>query len=365
MPSFAAGPAELPKEVVERIRRELPAFEDSGVSILSLTHRSTHFTNLLNRTLKDLREICLIPNNYEILLLSGGGAGQFDAIPLNLMRLNGDDVKFNADYLVTGLWSEQAAKHASKYGKVKILPGTTNGKYVRFPKRSEYEVSPDSAYLYYCSNETINGVEACDDIDVGMDKVVVADTSSNFGTRPFAISKHGLLFSCVQKNLGVAGLTIVIVRNDLLTYAHPFCPSVLNYHCQRDNNSVYNTPPTFNIYVLSLVLQWMRSEGGLEEMYKRSLVKSSSLYAVIDNSNGFYINPVSVESRSRMNIPFRLKNPDLERTFLSYAKADGLMDLGGHRSVGGLRASLYNGLTVADVQHLTAFMARFQEKYDV
>ncbi|KFD70123.1 hypothetical protein M514_02282 [Trichuris suis] len=364
MPSFAAGPAQLPKEVVERIQLELPAFEDSGVSILSLTHRSTHFTNLLNRTIRDLRDICRIPSNYEILLLPAGGAGQFDAVPLNLMRLNGDSNQLKTDYLVTGLWSQQAAKHAAKYGQVRILPDPPIEKFIRFPKRDEYEVSADSAYLYYCSNETINGVEAHDDVDLGMDKVVVADTSSNFCTRPFAVSKHGVMFACVQKNLGVAGLTVVIVRNDLLTFSHPFCPSVLNYRCQKEHNSVFNTPPTFNIYVLNLVLQWMRSQGGLEEMFKRSIAKSSAVYAVIDDSKGFYINPVSVESRSHVNVPFRLRNTELEKTFLSSAKSVGLTDLGGHRTVGGLRASLYNGLTMEEAQRLVEFMKSFQEAYD-
>ncbi|KAI4500363.1 hypothetical protein M0802_004780 [Mischocyttarus mexicanus] len=355
--NFGAGPAKLPEEVMREVQAELLSFVGTGISILELSHRSKDFENVINDAQKTLRDLLNIPDNYKILFMQGGGTGLFAAIPLNLMTTG------TADYIVTGSWSAKAAKEATKYGKVNlVLPKET--KYTGIPKPSTWQLDSNASYLYYCANETIHGIEwnYIPETNVPL----VADMSSNILTKPLDISKFGLIFAGAQKNIGPAGVTLVIVRDDLLGHAMPVCPTILNLTIMANDNSLHNTPPLFQIYFVNRVFNWIKKQGGVKSMEQNAIKKSQKIYNIIDKSNGFYKCPIDEDARSKMNIPFRIKDNDeeLEKEFLSGAISRGMLQLKGHRSVGGIRASLYNAIREDEVEVLAKYMEWFHKQHN-
>lgn len=360
--NFAPGPAKLPEEVLKRAQKEMINYEDTGVSVMELSHRSKDFNKILQATERDIRDLLDIPNNYRVLFLQGGGSGQFCAVPYNLIGLKPGHC---ADYIVTGSWSAKAAKEAEKYGKIhKVIPPTKE--YVSIPDQSTWNLNPDASYIYYCDNETIHGVEF-PYVPETNGVPIVCDMSSNILTRKVDIKKFGVIYGGAQKNIGCAGATLVIVREDLLGHALPTTPAVFCYTTQVGNNSLYNTPPTYSIYIMGLVFQWKKKHGGVASMEANSKKKSSMIYNIIDNSSGFYVCPVDKACRSRMNIAFRVGSAEgndiLEEKFLSEAAKLGMIQLKGHRSVGGIRASLYNAVSLEDTQILVDFMKKFYEEH--
>ncbi|XP_051951030.1 phosphoserine aminotransferase-like [Xyrauchen texanus] len=356
--NFGAGPAKLPESVLFKAQKELLDYSGIGISILEMSHRSSDFTKILKAAENLLRELLNVPENYKILFLQGGGSGQFSAVPLNLIGLNEDRC---ADYLVTGAWSAKAAIEAEKYGKVNVIHPKLDS-YTKIPDTSTWSLNPSASYFYYCCNETVHGVEF-NFIPDTKGVVLICDMSSNFLSRPVDVSKFGLIFAGAQKNVGCAGVTVVIVREDLLGKALKECPITLDYQVQASNDSLYNTPPCFSIYIMGLVLEWIRNNGGANAMELLSKQKSAMIYDIINSSNGFYTCPVDEACRSRMNIPFRIRKKEgdesLEKLFLDGASKLGMISLKGHRSVGGIRASLYNAVTVADVKALATYMEEF------
>jgi len=358
--NFGPGPAKLPEVVLDRIQREIHEYENTGVSILEISHRAPEFDNLLHKAEQNLRELAGIPHGYHTLFLQGGGTGQFAAVPLNLGR----GQHASADYLVTGDWSKKAATEASKY--LQVHKTFDLKKYTSIPEQSQWTLNKDSSYVYYCSNETIHGVEYNFVPETQPGIPLVADISSNALSRPIDVSKHGVIFAGTQKNLGTAGMAMVIVRDDLIGHANKTCPSIFDYKEQSKMKSVYNTPPVFCIYVTNLVLEWLKDLGGLEEMAKINERKAHLIYDVIDQSKHFYYCPVEQHCRSRMNIPFRIGSETgvdkLEKAFVTAAENEGLISLKGHRSVGGIRASLFNAVTLPETEKLADFMKAFYEK---
>lgn len=373
--NFGPGPAKIPEVVLERIQRELHEYDKTGISILELSHRSKHYDDLNNKLQKNIRDLANIPSNYQILLLQGGGTGQFAGVPLNLMHLckkAKPDVQANADYMITGSWSLKAAKEAEKYLKVnKVIPMPSSKRYTTIPDDASWQLSKDAAYFYYCSNETIDGVEFRKIPEVPKHVPLVGDISSNAFSEPIDIGKHGLLFAGAQKNLGTAGVTISIVRDDLIGHADRSCPSILDYGTLQQSNSVYNTPPVFSIYVTNLVIEWIRDLGGLEEMKKRNDRKAELIYNVIDKHADFYRCPVDKHCRSRMNIPFRIGgnvasdgDANLEKMFLEEAEKNrNMVSLKGYRTLGGVRVSLYNAITIEEATILADFMEEFCDRH--
>ncbi|XP_043916811.1 phosphoserine aminotransferase [Protopterus annectens] len=356
--NFGPGPAKLPPSVLLKAQEELINYNGTGISVLEMSHRSSDFTKIMDKTENLLRELLNIPENYKVIFLQGGGSGQFSAVPLNLIGLK--EAKC-ADYIVTGSWSAKAAKEAEKYGTVNLVLKKLES-YTGIPDPSDWNLNPDASYIYYCANETIHGVEF-DFIPETKGVVLVCDMSSNFLSKPVDVSKYGLIFAGAQKNIGCAGVTVVIVREDLLGFALKECPTVLDFKIQAGNNSVYNTPPSFSIYIMGLVLEWIKNNGGAEAMEKHSHAKAALIYDVINESDGFYVCPVVPKCRSKMNIPFRIGNVKgddvLEKKFLDEASKMGFLSLKGHRSVGGIRPSLYNAVTVEETQLLARFMKDF------
>ncbi|XP_066959778.1 probable phosphoserine aminotransferase [Macrobrachium rosenbergii] len=354
---FSPGPAKIPDEVLLHLQKELVCHKNSHVSVMELSHRSKDFTDILDGLERVVRELLNVPANYKILLMQGGGTGQFAAVPLNLMSRKG-----KADYIVTGSWSSKATKEASKYGTVNLVLPKMD-RFTHIPDKSVWKLDPEASYVYYCANETVEGVEFQDIPEVPEGVPLVCDMSSNYFSRPFDVTKFGLIYGGAQKNIGSSGVTLVIIREDLLGSPLPVCPTILDYTITAKNGSLYNTPPTYAIHVMGEVLKWVKKEGGLEEMEKRSIKKSNLIYSIIDESDGFYSNPVESKSRSRMNVVFRVGGAkgkeDLEKKFVDSAAAEGLLSLKGHRSVGGIRASLYNAITVEGVTRLRSFMERF------
>ncbi|XP_068972235.1 probable phosphoserine aminotransferase [Bombus flavifrons] len=356
--NFGAGPGKLPEQVLKQVQQELLAYGNTQISILELSHRSAEFKSVIENAQATLREILHVPDNYKILFMQGGGTGIFAAVPLNMMATD------TADYLVTGTWSAKAAKEAAKYGKVNlVLPPTT--KYTEVPDPSTWNLDPNASYVYYCANETIHGIEF-NYIPETNGVPLVVDMSSNILTRPFDVSKFAVIFAGAQKNIGPAGVTLVIVRDDVLGHASKFCPIMFDFTVIAADNSIHNTPPVFQIYVVGLVFKWIKEHGGVEGMEKLAIAKSQKIYDVINKSNGFYSCPVKSDVRSRMNVPFRIGKNDeqLEKEFLSGASARGMLQLKGHRSVGGIRASVYNAVTVEEVEALAKYMMWFYEKYN-
>nr|XP_056704965.1 phosphoserine aminotransferase [Euleptes europaea] len=360
--NFGAGPAKLPRAVLLEAQKELVDYKGLGISVLEMSHRTSDFSEIIRKAENLLRELLKIPDNYKVIFLQGGGSGQFSGIPLNLIGLKEARI---ADYVVTGGWSAKAAKEAEKYAKVNLVHPKLST-YTKIPDPSTWNLNPAASYIYYCANETVHGVEFDFVPDVGK-AVLVCDMSSNFLSRPVDVSKFGVIFAGAQKNIGSAGVTAVIVREDLLGFALKECPIVLDYKVQSENGSLYNTPPCFSIYIMGLVLEWIKNNGGVAAMDKLSQTKSQMIYDIIDNSSGFYVCPVDKKNRSRMNVPFRIGSikgdEALEKKFLGEAVENNMISLKGHRSVGGIRASLYNAVTLEDVQKLSAHMKSFMERH--
>lgn len=351
--NFSAGPAVLPLEVLEQARDEMTDWQGAGMSVMEMSHRGKEFTAIAQAAEADLRELLAIPDTYRVLFLQGGASSQFAAIPMNLLR--GKD---KADYLNTGTWSKKAIAEAKRYCTVNVAASAEDRKFTYAPAQGDLRLDPAAAYLHYTPNETIHGVEF-DYIPDTAGVPLVADLSSTLLSRPIDVSRYGLIYAGAQKNVGPAGLTLVIVRDDLLGTCLPATPTMFNYRAQADEGSMYNTPPTYAWYLAGLVFQWLKKRGGLAAMAETNQRKAAKLYVAIDRS-GLYTNPVSVANRSWMNVPFTLANPDLDAPFLAQAKAAGLVALKGHRSVGGMRASIYNAMPEEGVDALIAFMAEFE-----
>ena len=354
--NFNPGPAVLPEPVLKEVQENLLALPGVGMSILEISHRSATFENILNETIENLKRLANIPQNYKILFLGGGASLQFSMVPLNLMP-----PKNKADYIVTGSWSKKAVKEAKRVGIVNISASTEEENFKRIPKQEELKLDPDAAYVHYTSNNTIYGTEWHYIPDVG-NVPLVCDMSSDIFSYPFDISKYGLIYAGAQKNLGPAGVTIVIIREDLLERSQDSLHTMLNYKIHAENNSLYNTPPVFGIYIVGLVAKWLLNLGGLEAIAKINDEKAKLIYDAIDNSNGFYKGHAEKDSRSKMNITFRLPSEDLEKKFVKEATDRGLVGLKGHRSVGGLRASVYNAFSIEGVRALVEFMKEFQNQ---
>ncbi len=354
--NFSAGPAMLPEAVLQRAQQEFMDWHGSGMNVMEMSHRGKEFLSIANQAEADLREVMAIPDNYKVLFLQGGASSQFAAIPMNLLR-----GKKTADYFNTGQWSKKAISEAKRYCDVNIVASSEDDGFNSVPDKSTWTLNPDAAYVHYTANETIGGVEFDDIPDVG-DVPLVVDLSSTILSRPIDVSKFALIYGGAQKNIGPAGLAIVIVRDDLIGDTIEGTPTMFNYKVQADNDSMYNTPPTYALYIAGLVFQWLKELGGLTNMAKINQRKAEKLYAAIDHSDGFYTNPVNPKYRSWMNVTFTLGNADLDADFLAQAKQAGLVTLKGHRSVGGMRASIYNAMPEEGVDALITFMQDFAAK---
>ena len=353
--NFSAGPAVLPLDVLEEAQRDLMALPGVGMSILEISHRSKAFDDVIEGCESDLRALAGIPANYHVLFLQGGASLQFSMVPMNLLPPGG-----SADYIVTGSWSEKAVKEAKRVGGVKIAGSTASENFARVPKQTELTLDPAASYLHYTTNNTIFGTEWHNVPDAG--KVpLVADTSSDMFSRPIDVGKFGLIYAGAQKNLGPSGLTLVIIRDDLVARTPPSLATMLQYGVHVENKSMYNTPPVFGVYIMRLVLKWLLKEGGLSAIDARNARKADKLYAEIDRT-GYYRGHAHKDSRSRMNVTFRLPSEELEKKFAKESTAAGLDGLKGHRSVGGIRASIYNAFPEAGVDALVAFMQEFERK---
>jgi phosphoserine aminotransferase len=354
--NFSPGPAALPPQVMEQAQADFLDWNGTGMSVMEVSHRSPEFVELAAQSETDLRELFAIPDNYKVLFLQGGATLQFAAVPLNLATP--DQV---ADYVVTGSWGKKAKTEASRFVQVNVAADAAASSYTTVPDPATWQVSANAAYLHCTPNETIGGVEMHSIPDVS-DAPLVVDMSSTLLSRPIDVSHFGLIYAGAQKNIGQAGLTVVIVREDLLGRAVAQTPSVTDYRVMADTDSMWNTPATFAWYMASLVFKWLKAQGGLEEVAQRNDAKAAKLYSTIDAS-GFYTNPVDVSYRSRMNIPFTLPDTALDSIFLDESKAAGLANLKGHRSIGGLRASIYNAMPEEGVDALIAFMSDFEAKH--
>jgi phosphoserine aminotransferase len=354
--NFSAGPAVLPEPVLQQAAAEMLDWHGSGMSVMEMSHRGKEFIAIHAQAEADLRELMAIPKHYKVLFLQGGASAQFAVVPMNLLR-----GKTKADYVNTGQWSKKAISDAKKYCKVNVAASSEADNYTRAPKQSEWKLDPDAAYVHITTNETIGGVEFHWVPDTG-DVPLVADMSSHILSRPMDVSRYGLIYAGAQKNIGPAGLTIVIVRDDLLGQALPVTPTVFDYKVQAENDSMSNTPATYGIYMAGLVFQWLKKQGGLAKMEQVNRAKAALLYDYLDQTE-FYHSPVAKDDRSLMNIPFTLRNADLDKAFIQETEAAGLTQLKGHRSVGGMRASIYNAMPLEGVQALVQFMKEFERKH--
>ncbi|MGA7799694.1 MAG: 3-phosphoserine/phosphohydroxythreonine transaminase [Gammaproteobacteria bacterium] len=354
--NFSAGPAMLPQEVLEQARDEMLDWQGSGMSVMEMSHRGKEFMSIAEQAEADLRELMAIPADYKVLFLQGGASSQFAMVPINLLR-----GAAQADYVNTGAWSKKAIAEAKRFAKVNVAASSEADKFSTIPAREGWQLSAESAYVHYTPNETIGGVEFHWIPDTG-GVPLVADMSSTILSRPVDVSRFGVIYAGAQKNIGPAGLTVVIVREDLMGEPLPGAPTMFDYKTHADSDSMYNTPPTYGWYLAGLVFQWIKRNGGLQGMAERNRRKAGKLYGAIDASP-FYANPVDPECRSWMNVPFTLANPELDATFLSEAKGEGLHTLKGHRSVGGMRASIYNAMPEEGVDALVAFMADFEKRH--
>lgn len=355
--NFSAGPAMIPAEVLRRAEQELCNWHGLGTSVMEISHRSKEFIQVAEESEKDIRDLLNIPSNYKVLFCHGGARAQFAAVPMNLL---GD--KSTADYIDGGYWAHSAVNEAKKYCTPNVIDVTTtvDGKRGILPM-NEWKLNADSAYVHYCPNETIDGI-AIDEMPDFVDKIVVADYSSCILSRPIDVSRFGVIYAGAQKNIGPAGLTLVIVREDLLGKARTELPSILDYTVLAENDSMFNTPPTFAWYLSGMVFKWLKEQGGLREMEKRNRAKAELLYGAIDRT-GFYRNPVAAENRSWMNVPFQMADASLDKLFLDQAQEAGLQALKGHRVAGGMRASIYNAMPIEGVKVLTDFMAEFEKRH--
>lgn len=355
--NFNAGPSALPLEVLEKAQKELLNFNGTGMSIMELSHRSKDYDAVHNETITRLKELFAIPDNYEVLFLQGGGSLQFSMVPMNFLQEGK-----KASYILTGSWSEKALKEAKLFGEPVIAASSKDNKYRNIPALNEIQFNSDDAYVHLTSNNTIYGTAWNEFPDTG-DVPLIADMSSDILSKPIDVSKFGLIYAGAQKNLGPSGVTVVIIRKDLLEKENTNVPAMLKYTTHAESNSLYNTPPTFGIYMLGEVLKWVEAQGGVSAIAKRNEEKAGLIYDVIDNSNGFYTGHATPDSRSLMNITFRISDEELEKQFLVEAKEAGFVGLNGHRSVGGCRASTYNAVPVETCKALADFMVEFQKKH--
>ncbi|MFK7957691.1 MAG: 3-phosphoserine/phosphohydroxythreonine transaminase [Lysobacterales bacterium] len=354
--NFSAGPAMLPLEVLQQASEEMCDWQGTGMSVMEMSHRGKEFLSIYEQTVTDLRNLMTIPENYKVLFLQGGATAQNALVPLNL--LGG---KTQADYVNTGAWSKKSIKEASNYCSVNVAATSESDNFTHIPNPDTWSLDPGSAYVHICANETIGGVEYHFVPDTG-DVPLVADMSSNLLSRPVDVSRYGLIYGGAQKNIGPAGVTIVIVRDDLIGQAATATPTVFNYQLQADKDSMLNTPSTYGIYIAGLVFQWIKSRGGLEAMQSRNQEKAALLYNLLDTSE-FFSSPVAKENRSLMNVPFTLKDSNLESKFLTGAQEKHMLQLKGHRSVGGMRASIYNAMPKEGVEALVRYMKAFEESH--
>lgn len=370
--NFSAGPAALPEEVLRQAAAEMLDWHGAGMSVMEMSHRGKEFTSIAAQAEADLRELLAVPDNYKLLFMQGGAIAENAIIPMNLL---GD--KKTADYVITGTWSAKSFKEAKKYCAPHLAAGSPNGPFHAVPKFTTepanavsgaptFEFSADPAYLFICTNETIDGVEFHELPDMARlgrpDLPIVADMSSHIMSRPIDVARYGLIFGGAQKNIGPAGLTLVIVRDDLLDRALPFCPSAFEFKTVAANGSMYNTPPTYGIYIAGLVFQWLKRQGGLAAIEARNIAKAELLYGFLD-AGDFYTTRVEKPFRSRMNVPFFLRDEALNEAFLAGAKDAGLLQLKGHKSVGGMRASIYNAMSLEGVRALVGFMQEFERTH--
>lgn len=357
--NFSAGPAVLPKEVLQQAREEMLDWHGSGMSVMEMSHRGKEFMSIAEKTESDFRELIGIPENYKVLFLQGGASSQFSMVPMNLLR-----GKIKADYINTGQWSTKAIEEAARYCTINVAASSADTNFTYVPTQDKWHLDPEAAYIHYTSNETIGGVEFhwVPEIDSHSGIPLVVDMSSDILSRPLDITRFGLIYAGAQKNLGPAGLTLVVVREDLLGKPLPSTPTLYNYQIHAQNDSMYNTPPTYAMYITGLVFAWLRNKGGLTAMEQTNITKANLLYDLLDN-NDFYHCPVAKADRSLMNVPFTLKNPALDEGFLKQASSNGLIQLKGHRSVGGMRASIYNAMPVEGVEKLVAFMKEFANQH--
>ena len=353
--NFSAGPAVLPKSVMLRAQAEMIDWHDSGMSVMEMSHRGKHYMSIIEKVESDFRSLFNVPKNYKVLFLQGGAIAQNSMVPLNL--LNGK----KANYVVSGYWSKRSYQDALPFGDMSIAASSESIGYTKAPDLKEWKIDSSASYIHFCSNETIHGVEYFDLPSIKTIPVV-ADMSSHILSRPVDISQFGVIYAGAQKNIGPAGLTIVIVRDDLLEVASPLTPSVFNWKTQAENQSMINTPTTYSIYMAGLVFEWLIELGGLAAIEKQNIKKAELLYNYIDSSD-FYSNPIDIKNRSRMNVPFRIQNEDLHASFVTGAENLGMIGLKGHRLVGGIRASIYNAMPIEGVQALVDYMKDFEKSH--
>jgi len=353
--NFSAGPAVLPPEVLQQAKEELLDWHGSGMSVMEMSHRGKEFISIHADAEKDVRELLAIPANYKVLFMQGGAIGENAIVPMNLLR-----DKKSIDFINTGEWSKKSIKEAKKYASVNIAASGEAANFTNIPDRATWKLDPNSAYVHICSNETIGGVQYHFTPDTGS-VPLVADMSSDILSRPLDVSKYGAIYAGAQKNMGPSGVTLVIVREDLIGQALPFTPSAFDYKQQADNDSMYNTPPTFAIYIAGLVFKWLKKQGGLVAMEAHNRKKAAILYDYLDTTK-FYTNPVARADRSLMNVPFRSPSEALDEQFIKGAQALNMLQLKGHRSVGGMRASIYNAMSIEGVEALVSYMKEFEKK---
>ena len=355
--NFSAGPAALPDAVLEQAQSEILDFQGSGMSIMEMSHRSKTFVDVASRAEADFRSLLNISDDYHVLFLQGGATGQFAGIPLNLTQA-GDRV----DYVDTGSWSKKAIKEAQKYCDVNVVASSADSNYDRVPDVADWQLSANAKYLHICSNETIGGVQFNNVPKDQINAPIVADMSSEILSRPINVDDYGLIYAGAQKNIGPAGLTVIVVRKNLCGHARAECPTFIDYAAQADADSMSNTPPTYTWYLAGLVFSWLKEQGGLAAIQQANEKKAATLYGAINDSN-FYHSPVAEDNRSIMNVPFTLPSPELDSAFLAGAEEQGLMNLKGHRSVGGMRASIYNAVSQAAVDALVSYMREFEREH--
>jgi len=354
--NFSAGPAVLPEPVLREAAAEMLDWHGSGMSVMEMSHRGKEFIGIADKAQSDLRTLLAIPNNYKVLFLQGGAIAENAIIPMNLLK-----EKSAADYVNTGEWSKKSIKEARKYCAVNVAASAEDKKFTYVPPQESWKLSKGAAYVHVCTNETIGGVEYHWTPDTG-DVPLVADMSSHILSRAIDISRFGVIYGGAQKNVGPAGLTLVIVRDDLLDQALPITPSAFNWKEQAEADSMVNTPATYAIYIAGLVFEWLKGQGGVPAIEKQNIAKAALLYDFLDRSD-FYSNPVRKEDRSRMNVPFRLRDESLDEAFLKGAKERGMVQLKGHRAVGGMRASIYNAMPVEGVRALVEYMGEFEKRH--
>ncbi|HMX98862.1 MAG TPA: 3-phosphoserine/phosphohydroxythreonine transaminase [Agitococcus sp.] len=355
--NFCAGPAALPEAVLKQAQAELVDYQGKGLSVMEMSHRSADYVAIAEQAEQDLRDLLNVPSNYKVLFLQGGASQQFAMIPMNLLR-----GKTSADYVNTGMWSDKAIKEAKKFCQVNVVASDEANNFRAVPAFESWQRNADAAYLHYTPNETIHGVQFDFIPEVG-DVPLVADYSSIILAEPLDVSKFGLIYAGAQKNIGPAGLVVVIVREDLLGQTIKGTPTMLDYKIHADNGSMYNTPSTYAWYLSGLVFKWLKTQDGLEKMAEINRRKATKLYAAIDGSGGFYANPVAIANRSMMNVPFTLADSSLDKAFLKEAEANQLLNLAGHRSVGGMRASIYNAVPEEGIDTLVSFMQDFAKRH--